>query len=92
MTINSFDEWGNAIEDAEQVMLRWGHGQVRRIPDEVVAVIVAALRATTVSERGASTRLLLDQVRRDWYRFTGYSQLKADIDFYLDESHERKDS
>ena len=33
-----------------------------------------------------SARLLLEQVRRDWYTFTGYSQLKADIDHYLDES------
>lgn len=50
MTINSQDEWASAIEDAEQVMLRWGHGQVRRVPDEIVEAIVAALRAP-VSER-----------------------------------------
>lgn len=33
---------------------------------------------------GASLRLLLDQVRRQWYGFTGYSQLKAEIDHALD--------
>ena len=30
-------------------------------------------------------RPLLEQIRSEWYTFTGYSQLKADIDYYLDE-------
>ena len=39
------EQWASAIEDAEQVMLRWGHGQMRRVPDEIVEAIVAALKA-----------------------------------------------
>lgn len=58
MTINSQGEWANAIEDAEQVMLRWGHGQVRRVPDEIVEAIVAALRAP-VSELGEPVAWLI---------------------------------
>lgn len=51
-------------------------------------IIWEALKSAKPEERepGASPRLLLDQVRREWYRLTGYSQLKADIDFYLDSS------
>lgn len=50
MTVNR-DEWTDAIEDAEQVMLRWGHGQVRRVPDELVTEIVAALRSVGSERR-----------------------------------------
>ena len=39
--------------------------------------------------RDTSARLLLEQVRREWYTFTGYSQLKADIDYYLDADQPR---
>jgi hypothetical protein len=48
---------------------------------------LAAARSEIETPSSPSLRLLLDQVRREWYRLTGYSQLKADIDYALDSAN-----
>lgn len=38
------------IEEADNVILRWGHGSMRQLPAAETAMVVAALRATTPPE------------------------------------------
>lgn len=93
-------EWVNAIEDAEQVMLRWGHGQVRRVPDEIVEAIVAALRAP-VSERltpsADAVKLAAEVERGAWRDSRGALQIASGLTLAreilrLTSSNERPDS
>ena len=38
------------IEGAANLILRWGHGQMRQLPAEEIAMIVASLRAYRKAE------------------------------------------
>lgn len=38
------------IEEADNVILRWGHGSMRQLPAAETEMVVAALRATTPPE------------------------------------------
>jgi hypothetical protein len=53
MANESFPDYptlADAIADAERVTVRWGYDNVRNLSEGQVAAIVAALRASTVSD------------------------------------------
>lgn len=49
-TITEPAKLADTIEDAANLILRWGHGQMRQLPAAEIEMIVAALRAYSTRE------------------------------------------